>query len=320
MCKLINIAEGRQVSAAPKVAVIILNWNGLQDTIECLESLRKIIYPNYQVIVLDNGSSGNDAEALRTRYKDYIHLISNDKNYGFSDGNNIGMRYALANLHPDYILLLNNDTIVDRDFLTHLVNAAEADPRIGIAGPKIYSYSEPRKITHIGTAVDWWRVGTHPVNQTDIGQFDEMREVEFVIGCALLIRRTVIERIGLLYAGYFAYFEETEWCVRCGKAGYKVIYVPTARLWHKLCSTSNKISGLTLYYMTRNRFLFMKRNASRLRLVSYLVYFSLWTLPTSTVLLVLQARGFRSLRTFYRAAYHGVTLAIRSDPNVTDSL
>jgi GT2 family glycosyltransferase len=290
----------------PKVSIVILNWNGLEDTIECLESLQKITYPNYEVVVVDNGSKGNDAQVLRERFGDYIHVIENDRNYGFAEGNNIGMRHALANFNPDYILLLNNDTVVDAEFLTELVKAAEGDSSIGIAGPKIYSYGEPDKISFVGTKMHWWDVGTPPVNQIDSGQFDELTEVDLVIGCALLIKRTLVEEIGLLYSGYFAYYEETEWCVKCRKAGYKVVYVPKAKLWHKLSSTAGKIDGFRLYYMTRNRFVFMKRNLGKLQLVLSLAYFFLWPFMFTTVFLLIRQKNLGLLKTFYEGIRDGI--------------
>jgi hypothetical protein len=294
----------------PKVSIIILNWNGLEDTIECLESLKKITYPNYEVIVVDNGSEGNDVEVLREKFDDWVHLIGNDRNYGFAEGSNIGMRYALANLNPNYILLLNNDTVVDPDFLTELVKAAESDVKIGIVGPKTYSYGEPNKISYAGAKVDWWNVGAPAINEIDVGQFDELREVDYVLGFALLIKRIVIEKIGLLYLGYFAYFEETEWCVKCKKVGYKVVYVPSARLWHKLSSTVGKIDGFNLYYMTRNRFVFMKRNSNKLQFLQFFLYFFLWNCMFTTGLLI-RRRNFGLLKTFYRAIYDGIVSIVR---------
>jgi GT2 family glycosyltransferase len=290
----------------PKVSIIILNWNGLEDTTECLESLKKITYSNYEVVVVDNGSQGNDAQVLRERFGDYIHVIENDRNYGFAEGNNIGMRYALANFNPDYILLLNNDTVVNADFLTELVKAAEGDVKIGIAGPKIYSYAEPDKISFIGGKINWWNVEIPPVNQIDTGQFDELREVDLVIGCALLIKRTLVEEIGLLYPGYFAYYEEAEWCLKCRKAGYRVVYVPTAKLWHKLSSTAGKIDGFSWYYMTRNRFIFMKRNLPKLQFVLSLAYFFLWPFMFTTVFLLIRQKNLGLLKTFYKGIRDGI--------------
>ena len=123
-----------------KVSIIILNWNGLDHTVDCLQSLKKITYQNYNIIVVDNGSKGNDAEILKRKFGEYVHIIENDKNYGFAGGCNIGIRYALRNSGPDYILLLNNNTTVAPDFLAEMVSVAESNPSFGIAGPKITSF------------------------------------------------------------------------------------------------------------------------------------------------------------------------------------
>ena len=111
-----------------KVSVIILNWNGLDDTIECLESLRRITYPSYEAVVVDNASSGDDAQVLRQKYAQYAHIIENDKNYGFAEGNNVAIRYALKHSNPNYFLLLNSDTVVAPAFLGIMVDDAEGDP------------------------------------------------------------------------------------------------------------------------------------------------------------------------------------------------
>ena len=226
----------------PKVSIIILNWNGLDDTIECLESLKKITYPDYEVIVVDNASSGNDVEVLRDRYGDYIQLIPNDKNYGFSEGNNIGMRYALDR-QSDYVLLLNNDTVVDADFLTELVKVAEGDGRIGIAAGKVYFYDSPNKLQTVGGKINWW-LGTRRNygGQEDVGQFDEIAERDWVFATAMLIKRAVMERISLLDASFFFGIEEYDYCTRAIRAGFKVVYVPTSKVWHKAGASRRKLA------------------------------------------------------------------------------
>jgi len=143
----------------PHVSIIILNWNGKEDTIKCLQSLRKTRYSNYEIVVVDNGSTGDDVKVLGEIFGDYIHIIKNDRNYEFAEGNNIGMRYALKK-DTDYILLLNNDTVVDPEFLTELVTMAESDPRFGILGSKIYFYDNPNKIWFAGGNISLWRCKT----------------------------------------------------------------------------------------------------------------------------------------------------------------
>src|SRR3989338_5442408 len=129
-----------EIMKQPRVSVIILNWNGLDDTIECLESLKKITYPNYEVILVDNASSGDDVAQLRKKFGKYIKIIQNDKNYGFAEGNNIAIRKVMKENKSKYVLLLNNDTVVDAKFLDELVKTGESDPKVGIVGPIIYNY------------------------------------------------------------------------------------------------------------------------------------------------------------------------------------
>ena len=298
----------------PKVSIIILNWNGLEDTIECLESLKKMTYSNYQTIVVDNGSEGNDVRVLKEKFGDYIHLIENDRNYGFAEGNNIGTRYALAHYNPDYILLLNNDTVVDPDFLNELVKVAENDAGIGILGPKLLFHHEPTRIQSVGGKIRWWTGETLLIgrNEVDNGQFNEIKEVDWIVGCALLARRTMIEAIGLIYPTYFSFFEESDWCVRCKKAGFTIVYVPNARVWHKGGQAAGRVFGFRMYYMTRGRFLFMKRNLGRLQLLSSLIYFFLWEFTFTTVFLLIRQKNPKLLRTFYKGVYDGIGLTLRT--------
>lgn len=225
----------------PKVSIIILNWNGLDDTIECLESLKKIGYPNYEVIVVDNASSGNDVEALRERYRDYIHVIVNDRNYGFSEGNNIGIRYALSKM-SDYIFLLNNDTVVDADVLSELIEVAEQDKKAGILGGKIYYYSSPSRLQSVGGKISW-RTGRFKdySGEEDIGQYGQVAERDFVYATAMLIKRAVIEKVGFLDSSLFFGMEDYDYCAQAIKAGFKVLYVPGAKVWHKQGASRKKL-------------------------------------------------------------------------------
>jgi len=309
----------------PKVCIVILNWNGRADTTECLESLQRTTYPEYKVIVVDNGSSGNDVNILREQFGSYIHIIENDKNYGFAEGNNIGIRYAVQNFSPDYLLLLNNDAVVNPDCVTELVQVAESDPKLGIAGPKIRFYDAPQRSEYAGGLIRWWSGAAVKMGfgQLDKGQFDQTKEVDWVIGCALLIKRELIERIGLLYPVYFMNWEEVDWCARCKKEGYRVVYVPKAVLWHKGGRSSQRVSGMNIYYMTRNRFLFMRRNATRLQFVSFLAWFFLRDVLVTTASLYLQYRDTKSVVTFFKGTRDGIRLSLRrSDvflPQTTDS-
>ena len=264
----------------PKVSIIILNWNGLEDTIECLESVKNITYPNYQVIVVDNGSEGDDVGILRQKFGDYIHVIENDRNYGFALGNNIGMRYALVNLAPDYLLLLNNDTVVDRDFLTQLVRAAESDSGVGLLGPAVYDYHHPSAVRETGAGLwmSWWRGTQIPVMPDNINsERGHIREVDYVEGSCMMVRRELLEKVGMLDEEYFAYWEETDWCVRARNHGYKIYVTLASKIWHKPQPFS--MNTVKLYYFLRNNILFMRKNADTKHMIVFLAYFILVGIP-----------------------------------------
>lgn len=242
----------------PRVSIIVLNWNGLEETSSCLESLSKQDYPACSIVVVDNGSVDSSPGVIRERFPG-ITLIENGVNLGFTGGNNAGLRLALER-SADYALLLNNDTEAAPDFLRLLVEAIEAEPKIGIAGPTIYYYEQPERIWSAGGAIDWRRGSTRMVglNEQEAGQFgSQPREVDFVTGCALLARRSVLEQVGLLDERFFAYYEDTEWCVRARRAGFKIVHVPRAKLWHKIPLDARDSSPSVHYYMTRNRLLFL---------------------------------------------------------------
>jgi GT2 family glycosyltransferase len=242
----------------PTVSIIVLNYNGREDTLACLRSLEHVMYPNVNVIVVDNASSDGSADAIREAHPQ-MKLIETGANLGFTGGNNVGIHYALDH-GADYIMLLNNDTIVAPDMLNLMVEVMESDPQIGVTGPMIYYYSAPETIWSAGGQIDWKRGTTSMigVNEEDKSQYGlTPRSVDFVTGCALLVRREVWEKVGLLDDQFFMYYEETEWCVRASRAGYKIYHVPQAMLWHKISLQEREASPRTYYYMTRNRLLFL---------------------------------------------------------------
>ena len=200
-------------------------------------------------------------------------LIENENNYGFAEGNNIGIRFALNKLNPDYILLLNNDVVVDPLFLNELINVAENDVQIGILGPTVYDYKNPQEIQSAGAKI-YWNTG-EAVNLTSRENMysNEFEDVDSVIGCALLAKSELFHKIGYLNKDYFAYMEETEWCVRAHKESYRIVHVPKGKIWHKGGATSNKITGFTLFHHTRNKFWFMKKHSSKKQYFSFLIYF-----------------------------------------------
>jgi GT2 family glycosyltransferase len=254
--------QGQKGNSVPKVSIVVLNWNGLENTLECIESLSKINYPDYEIIVVDNGSLDGSAQALKDpRYK--ITLLENSENIGFSAGNNVGIHHALR-LGTDYVFLINNDTVVDPDVLSILVDESKRDVRTGIIGPKIYNYYEPGKVWFAGASIDWKTGESLHLSHEEIdnGKLNSVIEVDRLTGCAMLIKRVVFEEIGLLDPDYFLYFEDVDFCVRARKAGYKNICVQYAKVWHKVSMSTRAKEGSPLhtYYHNRNRLIFLEKH------------------------------------------------------------
>lgn len=250
----------------PRVAVLVLCYNGIDDTLACLASLQHLDYPpeRHAVIVLDNASHDDTPQRVRAAFP-AVTVIENGANLGFAAGNNVGLRYALAQGY-DYALLLNNDTEVAPDFLRLLVAAAEADPQLGAVGPLIYYHAAPTRVWSAGGSVDWRRgICSMAGESEDVGQYTQAHDVDFVTGCALLLRRAALERVGLLDERFFMYFEESEWCVRAARAGWRSHIVPQAKVWHKIPLDARFDKEYLAYYMTRNRLLFLRATGASLR-------------------------------------------------------
>ncbi|MGZ7131968.1 MAG: glycosyltransferase family 2 protein [Halobacteriota archaeon] len=294
-------------SAHPKVVVVILNWNGKHLTGECLESLLKIDYSNYEVLLVDNGSTDGSQEYFRSRHPE-IALLENKENLGFAEGSNVGIRRAMDR-QADYILLLNNDTVVHERFLSELVRVAESDSAIGFVGPKVYYYDchGRRDVIHsAGGHINLW-IGKCPSigsREKDTGQYEDTRVVDWVAGTCMLARRDVIQRIGLLDSTFFAYMEEVDWCERGNRAGYTSVFVPTAKIWHKVSASGG--AALYRYYLTRNLFLFMKKHASEKQYFSFLVYFFFVQFWISTTRVILSGR--HTLPCFLKGVRDGISI------------
>ncbi|MCR4435363.1 MAG: glycosyltransferase family 2 protein [Clostridiales bacterium] len=234
----------------PLVYIIILNFNNWADTIECIESIENNTYKNYKIVIIDNHSENDSERILREKFPYHI-FIQTRKNNGFSAGNNIGIKYAL-NEGADYICLLNNDTIVDKDFLVHLVSAALEDKSIGIIGGKIYYYHS-NILWYAGGVLNWYRGGVHKnINRLDNTKYNQRRTVNFITGCMMLISKDVFKDIGLFDEEYFLYNEDTDFCKRTLKK-YKLLYEPKSVIWHKIGMSSKDDSKIYIYYSTRNR-------------------------------------------------------------------
>lgn len=340
----------------PRVSIIILNWNGWRDTIECLESLYRITYPNYDVIVVDNDSQDDSVQKIkgytegkirgdfkffeynpnnkpievfeisendarqgkfnRPLYEKFdpnrrMILIKNKDNYGFAGGNNVGIKFALSVLNPDYILLLNNDTVVDPKFLDELVKVAENDENIGIVGSKVYYYDYKGRsdiLQSAGGKFNFWisRAFIIGINKPDDGRYDSIMNVDYVAGACMLIKKEVFSEIGLLNPEYFLYREEIDTSTRASKKGFKSVYVPTAKIWHKVSASIKQISTMREYYFTRNRIIFIRRHKSKKYLISLLAYdfgFHFWI----TILHYIKSGKPTGIKWYLKAIWDGLS-------------
>jgi GT2 family glycosyltransferase len=211
-----------------KVAIIILNWNGREDTIECLTSLQDMTYPHTEIILVDNGSMDGSVQAVSARFPE-VHIIETGRNLGFTGGNNVGLTYALTT-DADYVMLLNNDTVLPPDFLEPLVDYAEANPRAGVVGPKIYLHATRDLVWFDRAYMD--RRGT--ILHADYKEPDPLPNdprpavpTAHIPGCALLIKRKVIQQIGMLDEDFYLLCEDSDWCLKAKKAGYQVVVIPS---------------------------------------------------------------------------------------------
>src|SRR3990167_9534239 len=257
-----------------KIAIIVLNYKGLEDTLSCLDSLRRIKRNNFniEIIVVDNGSGDGSKEAL-SNFRD-IRLIALEKNLGYSGGNNVGIKEAIKR-NSNYLLILNNDTLVDPNLLTELVNAAKKGD---IISPKIYfakgfefhksRYKKAdlgKVIWYAGGEIDWQNViGKHiGVDEVDKGQYSASIETGFATGACMFVKREVFEKVGFFDEKYFLYLEDIDLCQRAKRAGFKITFEPKAIIWHKNASSSGGSgSKLQDYYITRNRLLFAFKYAN----------------------------------------------------------
>lgn len=338
----------REPVRTSRVAIIILNWNGWQDTIECLESLYRIDYPCYDVVVVDNCSVDESVEMIREYCEGRIKvnsmffehswenkpihlieytreeaelgvakstgsippsrrliLIKNERNFGFAEGNNIAIRYCLKVLKPEYVVLLNNDTVVDVRFLSELVKVAEQDESIGVLGPKIYYYDfDGRRdvLWFAGGKIDVWREMLYRhvgIGEVDEGQYDEVRDVDWITGCAIMLS-TALLATRQLNPEYFFGNEDVEYCVEARREGYRVVYVPSSKVWHKVgISRGKRKESFTSIRNIPDYFTLIRRNFPRWVYYYHLLLLGA-VLPRWALLYLIRYRDMGMLMDFMR--------------------
>ncbi len=285
----------------PSVSIVVLNWNGWNDTLECLASLRHLEYSNYRIIVVDNGSTDDSVSQLRNAYPD-VELLETGRNLGFSGGCNVGIVRAVEQ-GAEYIWLLNNDTTVHPGALTSLVDTAMSDARIGATGSAIYSAHRPHQLDAWGGGrINFWlgrsRHEIRPVR-------DEA--IDFLTGASILISTTVIQRLGLLDEGFFMYWEDADYCFRLRRASFRIAVAGDSRIWHKGSASVGKASPQMDTYFNASAARFFRRH-------SRVPQISLWT----GVLLRLTKRLLTGRWTHIRAVWSGITSQTPPDADAVE--
>jgi GT2 family glycosyltransferase len=280
------------------ISIITINFNQAAVTNQLLSSLAHLNWPFFEVIVVDNKSTDSDFNLIDHFYKN-VSIIKSDKNRGFAGGNNLGIQQAKG----EYILLLNNDTEVGPGFLEPMVRLFQHDSRIGAISPKIKYFYFPDKIQYAGftkmnpVTLRMNAIGSH---ETDLGQYDQIKETNFAHGCAMMVSRKVIEKVGPMPEDYFLYYEEHDWSTKIKKAGFKIYYQPMSVVLHKESVSVQKNSILKTYYLNRNRILYMRLNFNLLFRIIATTYLLLVSVPKNTLSYLIK-KEFSHLRAYREA-------------------
>lgn len=284
------------------VSIITINYNGYKDTCELIDSLHRFEDDPYEIIVIDNASINNDAELLKNKYPD-ITVIASDKNLGFAGGNNLGLSQA----NGEYILFINNDITIDQPILRKMIQRMESSPKIGAISSKIkYEYKQDT-IQYAGyMPMHPVRISNHIIgyNQKDKGQYDEAHATAFLHGACMLTSRKVLEKAGLMTDIYFLFYEELDWSLQLQNAGYETWYEPTVYVLHKESMSIKRGTPMRLYYLTRSRILFTRRNYKSIKRIIALAYLLVVVIPKN-ILQYIILREKSMLTSFIKGCYHG---------------
>ena len=300
-------------SETPLISIVTLNWNQTEVTCEFLESTRTLNYKNYEILVCDMGSNEDPTQYIEARKYPNTKVLRSEKNLGFTGGNNWGISQAKG----DYIFIVNNDTEVTPDLLDVLLEPFYNDPSIGVTCPKIRFYHHPEVIQYAGfNPINVYTGRTTSVGnkEVDAGQYDISGYTHGAHGCAMMVKKEVIDKVGMFPAKFFIYYEEWDWSARIIKAGYKIYYQSKGLIFHKESITMGKQSAIKVYYHTRNRILYMRRNTNLLQFTAFITFFILFTAPKATVKFMVN-RQFEHLKSFVKGTVWNLTTSKYSPVN-----
>lgn len=305
----------------PLVSIITINYNFADATREMLDSVKKISYPNIEVIVIDNGSVKPGFDDLSKDYPDF-DFYKTGKNLGFAGGNNFGYKKSTG----EYILYFNNDASITEGCLEKLIAEFQRNPKLGVVSPIILNTkeksSDPDVIQYAGTThVSPITGRNHTIGESQLLSSDYLknRGTAYAHGCAMMVPRTVIEKAGMIPEPFFLYYEELDWCERIKDAGFEVGLVPEARVFHHESLTIGVDSPLKTHYINRSRILFMRRNSTLLQLTGFVLFLLFFTIPKNSLTFV--ARGkFDNLKAFWKAVTWNLKDALKTTSPTTSPL
>lgn len=281
----------------PLVSIVTVNYNGLEVTVAFLKSLYSLTYPNLEVIIVDNASSINPTTEILKIYPKAKVILSKE-NLGFAGGNNLGIK----NSKGDFLFFVNNDTELSPNIIDVLVETTQKQPNAGIVSPKFHYYFHPGIIEYAGYHKMNFLTARNKMvgnQEKDLGQYNQLKETNYAHGGAMMVARHVVDKVGSLPECYFLYYEEIDWSEQIKRKGYKIYYQPNALIYHKESMTTGKESLLKTYYLTRNRLLFMRRNATVNQLIIFTIYFSLFTIPKNIITFLIRGK-FNHLKSFVK--------------------
>jgi len=288
----------------PLVSLITINFNSTPVTVALLQSLQKFPYPNLEVIVVDNASQQDPTAVLKEVMPTAI-IMRSETNLGFAGGNNLGVKQATGK----YLFFINNDTEVTENAILKLVAVLQSHANAGAVCPKFHFFFHPGVLEYAGyNRMNFFtaRATMRGNKEIDSGQFNQLEETHYAHGGGMLVPRSVIETIGMMPEYYFLYYEELDWCEMMKRSGFKIYIEPNALIYHKESMSTGKASPLKTYYLTRNRILFIRRNATTFQRLTFLFYFGCIIMPKHTQLYILK-REWRHLQSFYKAVVWNFT-------------
>lgn len=272
-----------------EISIVTVNYNGIQDTAKMIESVQSHLSIPYEIIVVDNGSKRDESLLLQKKYP-FIKTIRCEKNLGFAGGNNLG--YSISS--GFYIFFLNNDTVLKDDSLHYLIETMQMNPKVGGVSPKILFNDASGHIQFAGyTPLSEITIRNQTIgsDEPDNGQYDTSSRTPYLHGAAMLVKREVIEKVGLMPECYFLYYEELDWSTQITKTGYELLYEPRTCIYHSESKSTGKESPLKIYYLTRNRMLYAQRNRTGTDRTLSIAYQMLVACPKNVFNFLIQSKA-----------------------------